>query len=110
MAGLKTERHRFLPGVDLQAACAEDAVPTKYDETGEMISCISAPSIIVTQLEQLGAEPGHKVLEAEAATGYNGSLLGQLVAPGGHVWTVDVDQDLVDDARKNLAQAGVSGG
>ncbi|NEW73741.1 methyltransferase, FxLD system [Streptomyces rhizosphaericus] len=103
-----TERHRFLPGVDLHKAYVEDAVPIKHDETGEMISCISAPSIVATQLEQLGAEPGHKVLEAGAATGYNARLLGQLVAPGGHVWTVDVDQDLVDGAQKNLAEAGAS--
>lgn len=103
-----TERHRFLPGVDQQAAYVDDAVPIKHDETGEMISCISAPSIVATQLEQLGAKPGHKILEAGAATGYNAALLGRLVAPGGHVWTVDVDQDLVDGAAKNVAQAGAS--
>ncbi|WP_405088645.1 methyltransferase, FxLD system [Microbispora sp. NBC_01389] len=101
-----TERHLFLPGVDLQAAYVDDAVPIKHDETGEMISCISAPSIVATQLEQVGAKPGHRILEAGAATGYNAHLLGQLVAPGGHLWTVDVDQDLVDSAQKNLAQAG----
>lgn len=99
------ERHQFLPRVDLQTAYAEDAVPTKHNATGEMISCISAPSIVATQLEQMGTKPGHKILEAGAATGYNAHLLGQLVAPGGHVWTVDVDQDLVDGAQKNLAQA-----
>lgn len=103
-----TERHRFLPGVDLQAAYANDAVPIKHDATGEMISCISAPSIVATQLEQVGAEPGHKILEAGAATGYNAALLGRLVAPGGHVWTIDVDQDLVDGAQKNLAEAGAT--
>ncbi|RKN11056.1 methyltransferase, FxLD system [Streptomyces radicis] len=103
-----TERHRFLPGVDLKKAYAEDAVPIKHDEDGEMISCISAPQIVATQLEQLGAEPGHKILEAGAATGYNAALLGRLVAPGGHVWTVDVDEDLVDRASENLAHAGAS--
>nr|WP_256862197.1 methyltransferase, FxLD system [Microbispora sp. GKU 823] len=101
-----TERHLFLPGVDLQAAYVDDAVPVKHDETGEMISCISAPSIVATQLEQLGAKPGHKILEAGAATGYNAHLLGQLVAPGGHVWTVDVDQDLVDAPRRTSRRPG----
>ncbi|MER5493992.1 methyltransferase, FxLD system [Streptomyces sp. NPDC002490] len=81
-------------------------MPIKHDEDGEMISCISAPSIVATQLEQLGAQPGHTILEAGAATGYNASLLGRLVAPGGHVWTVDVDRDLVKGAEKNLARAG----
>lgn len=102
------ERHRFLPGVSPQAAYAEDAVPIKHDETGEMISCISAPAIVALQLEQLDARPGHKVMEAGAATGYNAALLSRLVTPQGHVWTVDVDQDLVDRARKCLADADAS--
>ncbi|SBT90999.1 protein-L-isoaspartate(D-aspartate) O-methyltransferase [Streptomyces sp. DI166] len=102
-----TDRHAFLPGIDLDAAYKEDAVPIKHDEHGEMISCISAPSIVATQLEQLDAQPGHKVLEAGAATGYNAALLGKIVSPGGQVWTLDVDQDLVAGASKNLAQGGV---
>ncbi|MFF5979352.1 methyltransferase, FxLD system [Streptomyces olindensis] len=102
-----TDRHAFLPGVDLEAAYKEDAVPIKHDEHGEMISCISAPSIVATQLDQLGAQPGHKVLEAGAATGYNAALLGKIVSPGGQVWTLDVDQDLVAGASKHLAEAGV---
>ncbi|MFB7507067.1 methyltransferase, FxLD system [Streptomyces broussonetiae] len=102
-----TDRHAFLPGVDLGSAYKEDAVPIKHDEHGEMISCISAPSIVAAQLEQLGAQPGHKVLEAGAATGYNAALLGKIVSPGGQVWTLDVDQDLVSGASKHLAEAGV---
>ncbi|GED88523.1 methyltransferase, FxLD system [Streptomyces sp. 6-11-2] len=102
-----TDRHAFLPGVGLESAYKEDAVPIKHDEHGEMISCISAPSIVATQLEQLGAQPGHKVLEAGAATGYNAALLGKIVTPDGQVWTLDVDQDLVAGASRHLADAGV---
>nr|WP_243719429.1 hypothetical protein [Actinomadura sp. KC06] len=94
--------------MEVPTAYIEDAIPIKRDEAGEMISCISAPSSVATQLEQLGAGPGHKILEAEAATGYDAALLGRLVAPGGHVWTVDVDQDLVDRAQNDLTQAGPS--
>ncbi|MFC5829512.1 methyltransferase, FxLD system [Nonomuraea insulae] len=81
-------------------------MPIKHDAGGEMISCISAPSIVATQLEQVGACPGHNVLEAGAATGYNAALLGHLVAPAGRVWTIDVDTDLVDTARTHLQAAG----
>ncbi|MEW2550321.1 methyltransferase, FxLD system [Streptomyces zhihengii] len=102
-----TDRHAFLPGVDLERAYKEDAVPIKHDEHGEMISCISAPSVVATQLEQLGALPGHKVLEAGAATGYNAALLGKIVSPSGQVWTLDVDKDLVAGASKHLAEAGI---
>ncbi|SEH02398.1 protein-L-isoaspartate(D-aspartate) O-methyltransferase [Nonomuraea solani] len=100
------ERHTFIPEADVEAAYVDDAVPIKHDTGGEMISCISAPSIVATQLEQVGARPGHKILEAGAATGYNAALLGHLVAPTGRVWTIDVDQDLVDTARTHLAAAG----
>lgn len=102
------ERHRFIPDADVRAAYVDDAVSIKHNTGGEMISCISAPSIVATQLEQLGAQPGHKVLEVGAATGYNAALLGHLVAPGGRVWTVDVDQDLVSTARRHVAEAGAT--
>ncbi|MBB6546889.1 methyltransferase, FxLD system [Nonomuraea rubra] len=101
------ERHTFVPDADVEAAYVDDAVPIKHDTGGEMVSCISAPSIVATQLEQVGARPGHNILEAGAATGYNAALLGHLVAPTGRVWTIDVDQDLVDTARTHLAAARV---
>jgi protein-L-isoaspartate(D-aspartate) O-methyltransferase len=101
-------RHLFVSEIDVVAAYRDDAVSVKADETGEMISCISQPTVIATQLEQLDAQPGHRVFEAGAATGYNAALLAHLVEPGGHVWTVDVDEDLVDRARRNLAAAEVT--
>jgi protein-L-isoaspartate(D-aspartate) O-methyltransferase len=104
----ETERHLFLPGTGLAAAYDNDAVPVKHDGDGEMISCISAPSIVATQLEQLGVRPGDKVLEAGAATGYNAALLAWLAGPAGHVWSIDVDEDLVHGAAAHLKAADVA--
>jgi protein-L-isoaspartate(D-aspartate) O-methyltransferase len=104
----ETERHLFLPGTGLEAAYDNDAVPVKHDGDGVMISCISAPSVVGIQLEQLGVRPGDKVLEAGAATGYNAALLARLAGPAGHVWTVDVDEDLVHGAATHLKAAGVA--
>jgi protein-L-isoaspartate(D-aspartate) O-methyltransferase len=103
----ETERHLFLPGTGLEAAYDNDAVPVKHDDDGTMISCISAPSIVGTQLEQLGVRPGDKVFEAGAATGYNAALLARLAGPAGHVWSVDVDEDLIRGAAAHLKAAGV---
>ncbi|MFJ8768942.1 hypothetical protein [Streptomyces clavifer] len=50
--------------------------------------------------------PGHRVLEAGAATGYNAALLGKIVYPGGQVWTLDVDQDLVAGANLPVRPVG----
>lgn len=102
----EVERHAFVPDTDPQTAYIEGTVAIKRDDAGETLSCISAPSVVATQLEQLDVKPGHKVLEAGAATGYNAALLGRLAEPGGHVWTVDVDQDLVNNAAAHLAAAG----
>jgi protein-L-isoaspartate(D-aspartate) O-methyltransferase len=104
----ETERHLFLPGTSLEAAYDNDAVPVKHDGDGVMVSCISAPSVVATQLEQLGVRPGDKVLEAGAATGYNAALLARLAGPGGTVWTIDVDEDLTDAAAANLKAAGIA--
>lgn len=99
----ETARHLFAPAAGLEAAYRDDTVPVKHDADGTMISCLSAPSIIALQLEQLGVRPGDRVLEAGAASGFNAALLARLAGPGGHVWTLDVDQDLVDGAARNLA-------
>ncbi len=104
---LAVERHAFVPGASLAEAYAAAIVVTKRGPGGEVLSCLSAPSIVALQLQQLDVRPGHRVLEIGAGTGYNAALLGHLVGPGGHVTTIDVDADIVDDARRRLAAAEV---
>lgn len=100
-------RHLFVPGAELAEAYADAQVFTKHARTGEALSAASQPSIVAMMLEQLGARPGDKVLEAGAGTGYNAALMGHLVGPHGHITTLDVDDDLVESARDHLAAAGV---
>ncbi|MFJ1795362.1 methyltransferase, FxLD system [Kitasatospora griseola] len=102
-------RHLFVPGVPLTEAYKDDAVYTKSDGTGASISAASQPKIVALMLEQLEIRAGHNVLELGAGTGYNAALMGAITGESGHVTTIDVDQDLVDDARKHLASAGVTG-
>ncbi|MCF2531154.1 methyltransferase, FxLD system [Yinghuangia soli] len=99
-------RHLFVPQAPLEAAYANSTVDTKFDDAGAPISCASQPGIVAMMLEQLDVQPGHRVLELGAGTGYNAGLLAHLVGPEGHVTTVDVDADIVDDARAGLAAAG----
>lgn len=99
-------RHVFLPGVAPTTAYTDEAIPTKWAPDGRAISSSSQPSIMAIMLEQLSVEPGHRVLEIGAGTGYNAALLAHLVGESGAVTTVDIDQDLVDRARDHLAAGG----
>ena len=98
-------RDVFLPDVDIADVYTDRAFPTKHAD-GRPISSSSQPAIMAIMLEQLALEPGLRVLEIGAGTGYNAALLAQLVAPGGQVVTIDIDEDLVVAARQRLVSLG----
>jgi protein-L-isoaspartate(D-aspartate) O-methyltransferase len=100
-------RHMFVPQAPLEKAYANATVDIKLDAGGASISCASQPDIVAMMLEQLQVEPGHKILELGAGTGYNAGLLAHLAGATGHVTTIDVDDDIVDGARTSLAAAGI---
>nr|WTB08266.1 methyltransferase, FxLD system [Streptomyces antimycoticus] len=101
-------RHLFVPQAPLEKAYSNTTVDTKYDSAGRSISCASQPGIVALMLEQLHVEPGMKVLELGAGTGFNAGLLGHLVGQQGHVTTIDVDNDIVEGARTGLKAAGLA--
>ena len=100
-------RHVFVPAAPLEGAYANTTVSIKDTENGESISCASQPSIVGLMLEQLQPQPGERVLELGAGTGYNAALLAHLVGESGHVTTIDVDDDIVEGARSHLTAAGI---
>jgi protein-L-isoaspartate(D-aspartate) O-methyltransferase len=99
-------RHAFLPGTDPGQAYADAAVVTKLDADGHPVSSASQPAIVALMLEQLGVQPGERVLEIGAGTGYNAALLALLAGAGGRVTTVDIDPEVVAGARAHLAASG----
>ncbi|WP_432195908.1 methyltransferase, FxLD system [Streptomyces sp. bgisy027] len=101
-------RHVFVPEATLEDAYANAPVHIKYDTDGTSISCASQPGVVALMLDQLEAQPGERILELGAGTGYNAGLLAHLVGEGGHVTTLDVDDDLVEGARAHLASAGIT--
>lgn len=100
-------RHLFVPGVPLEQAYADDPVYTKHDDAGVSISAASQPTIVAMMLEQLQAEPGQRILEIGAGTGYNAGLIAHLVGDQGKVTAIDVDDDIVEGARAGLTAAGI---
>ncbi|WP_128803068.1 MULTISPECIES: methyltransferase, FxLD system [unclassified Streptomyces] len=99
-------RHLFVPDATLEDAYANTPVNVKYDTDGTSISCASQPGVVALMLDRLDAQPGERILELGAGTGYNAALLAHLVGETGHVTTIDVDDDLVEGARAHLAAAG----
>ena len=101
-------RHLFVPNVDVAAAYADQPVFIRWDE-GTPISSSTQPTMMAIMAEQLRLEPGCRVLEIGAGTGYNAAILAHIVGKSGHVVTVDIDQDIVDEAAGNLSKAGYDG-
>lgn len=101
-------RHVFLPGVAPGEVYADEAVVTKWESDGRPISSSSQPAVMAIMLEQLGVESGQRVLEIGAGTGFNAAVLAHLVGEVGAVTTIDVDKDLVAQARRNLDTAGLT--
>jgi len=102
-------RHLFLPDLPLDQAYQDDAIPTKRLESGEVVSSSSQPAMMAIMLEQLDLQPGQRVLEIGAGTGYNAALMAHIVGESGRVITMDIDQDIVEGARQHIAAAGISG-
>src|SRR5262245_12703766 len=75
-------RHLFLPEVSVAEVYRDQAIPTKMLD-GEAISSSSQPEIMATMLQQLELEPGSRVLEVGAGTGYNAALMSHLVGGNG---------------------------
>jgi protein-L-isoaspartate(D-aspartate) O-methyltransferase len=99
-------RELFVPGVPLDEVYRpREAIVTKRID-GVSVSSASAPEVVALMLEQLDPQPGDRVLEIGAGTGYNAALLAHLVGDSGHVVTLDIDEDLVFGAREHLRNAG----
>lgn len=99
-------RHHFLPDVPLEQVYQDQHIPVKYGN-GVSISASSQPTIMAMMLEQLALACGQHVLEIGAGTGYNAALMAHIVGATGQVVALDVDEDLVVQARTNLTAAGI---
>ncbi|NWF69305.1 MAG: hypothetical protein HXY40_09470 [Chloroflexi bacterium] len=103
-AFLAVPRHVFLPGVSLEQAYADEAVPIKRSLDGIVISSSSQPSMMGLMLHQMRLQPGANVLEIGTGSGYNAAIMQHIVGDSGHVTTVELDRDLAQQALDHLAQ------
>ncbi|PPS40951.1 protein-L-isoaspartate(D-aspartate) O-methyltransferase [Chroococcidiopsis sp. TS-821] len=120
----KVQRHRlletfYLPG-DLQPIAhnpynpnpehldliySGNSLVTRTSD-GKPSSSTSEPMLIAYMLELLALTPGLKVLEIGAGTGYNAALIAELVGDQTLVVSVDVQEDVIVQTQRLLADAG----
>lgn len=94
-------REDFVPAERRELAFADLEIPL-----GELPGqTMLAPKIEARMLQELALRNTDKVLEIGAGSGYMAALL---AAKAEFVYTVEIDPELVELARKNLAQAGVA--
>jgi len=109
-AFLAVPRELFVPEAasrsGVEAVYRDEAIPTKFAANGAPISSSSQPAIMAEMLEWLFVEPGMRVLEIGAGTGYNAALLSHLVGERGRVETIDIDADIAAQARRALRSGG----
>ncbi|MEU1630847.1 methyltransferase domain-containing protein [Streptomyces sp. NPDC020096] len=86
----------------------DEAAVTQVTD-GRPSSSLSCQGVVVNMLDSLLLEPGHRVLELGAGTGWNAALLTHRAGPG-RVTSVEVDPELAAAAQARLGavDAGVA--
>jgi protein-L-isoaspartate(D-aspartate) O-methyltransferase len=90
-------RHKFVPPEFLHLAYANRPLPIGYGQT------ISQPYIVAAMTEALELEPGDKVLEIGAGSGYQAAVLAEIVD---EVYTIEIVGELAELSAERLAALG----
>jgi protein-L-isoaspartate(D-aspartate) O-methyltransferase len=102
----RVPRHMFVPEVGPAVAYRDEAFVIKCGPDGLPVSSSSQPAMMAIMLDQLGLEPGHRVLEIGTGSGYNAAVMSAVVGPQGQVVSIDIDPELIERSRASLASAG----
>lgn len=102
-AFLKVKRECFVPERFHAHAYANDVLPIGHNQT------ISQPSTVAQMLELLELQAGMTVLEVGSGSGYALALLKEMTGKNGNVFGIDLENELVTQAKKNL-ECNESGG
>jgi len=99
-AMFEVPRHEFVPVASIEAAYEDRPLPIGESET------ISQPYIVAAMTQAARVQPGEKVLEIGAGSGYQAAVLVRL---GARVYTVERNFRLAELARTRLARLGYQG-
>ncbi len=91
-------RAGFLLDRDRARADLDAPVPIGHGQTN------SQPRTVAAMLRLLAVEPGHRVLDVGAGSGWTTALLAELTGPGGTVIGVELVPELVELGTANLGR------
>jgi len=101
----KVPRHFFLRNTDISEIYTNKPIPTKFEDK-RAVSSSSQPSLMADMLEALDLSKGMRVLEIGAGTGYNAALMAELTQDPGNIYSIDIQEDIVEQCQANLSGAG----
>ena len=78
------------------------------EDDDKRVSTISQPSLVLYMLNLLKLEPGHKVLELGAGSGWNAALMGRIVGRSGHVYSIEIIPEVAKTATENIDRFGIN--
>jgi protein-L-isoaspartate(D-aspartate) O-methyltransferase len=106
---VSAEVERAMRRVPREDFVPEDLRPEAYVDTPLPIGegqTISAPHMVAIMAEKLDLEPGQKVLEIGAGSGYHAAVCAEIVGPEGRIYTVERVAPLASWAEQNLKRTG----
>jgi protein-L-isoaspartate(D-aspartate) O-methyltransferase len=77
------------------------------DDDDNIPSTISQPSFVLRMLDLLQLRPGQRVFELGAGSGWNAALMGYLVGPEGHVYSLDIVPEVAAMAAGTIETRGI---
>jgi protein-L-isoaspartate(D-aspartate) O-methyltransferase len=95
------------PAADLPLLYRDSALGIAGQPGEERVATISRPGVVLAMLELLDVQPGQRVLEIGAGSGWNAALLGRLVGPEGYVESHEIIPELAARAERVIARAGM---
>ena len=94
-------------GEHLSTLYANRALTLFGNDDDHIPSTISQPSFVLRMLDMLQLQPGHTVFELGAGSGWNAALMGHLVGPTGHVYSLEIIPEVAQMALDTLAALGI---
>jgi protein-L-isoaspartate(D-aspartate) O-methyltransferase len=76
-------------------------------DDGNIASTISQPALVLRMLDLMQLEQGQRIFELGAGSGWNAALMGHLVGPAGHVYSLEIIPEVARRAATAIDSFGM---